>query len=60
MLTELVRSPELNICIGLFWGAALKKVPEGAWVPLMMGVILYVPGTASCLQLMSMPCVVLP
>ena len=40
MLTELVRSPELNICIGLFWGAALRKVPEGAWVPLMMGVIL--------------------
>ncbi|KII86101.1 hypothetical protein PLICRDRAFT_44566 [Plicaturopsis crispa FD-325 SS-3] len=25
---------------GLFWGAALKKVPEGAWVPLMIGVIL--------------------
>jgi len=25
---------------GLFWGAALKKVPQGAWVPLMIGVIL--------------------
>ncbi|KAG6828165.1 hypothetical protein H0H92_008933 [Tricholoma furcatifolium] len=25
---------------GLFWGAALKKVPHGAWVPLMFGVIL--------------------
>lgn len=25
---------------GLFWGAALKKVPHGAWVPLMIGVIL--------------------
>ncbi|KAI0072602.1 potassium transporter [Panus rudis PR-1116 ss-1] len=27
---------------GLFWGAALKKVPEGAWVPLMIGVILLI------------------
>lgn len=27
---------------GLFWGAALKKVPEGAWVPLIIGIILYV------------------
>ncbi|KAK7685859.1 hypothetical protein QCA50_011206 [Cerrena zonata] len=25
---------------GLFWGAALKKVPHGAWVPLMIGLIL--------------------
>ncbi|KAF8318168.1 potassium transporter [Clavulina sp. PMI_390] len=25
---------------GLFWGAALKKVPHGAWVPLMIGSIL--------------------
>lgn len=25
---------------GLFWGASLKKVPIGAWVPLMIGVIL--------------------
>ncbi|KAK2467233.1 hypothetical protein APHAL10511_000782 [Amanita phalloides] len=25
---------------GLFWGAAFKKVPAGAWVPLMIGVIL--------------------
>jgi len=24
----------------LFWGAAFKKVPHGAWVPLMIGVIL--------------------
>ncbi|RXW25375.1 hypothetical protein EST38_g530 [Candolleomyces aberdarensis] len=24
----------------LFWGASLKKVPHGAWVPLMMGCIL--------------------
>lgn len=27
---------------GLFWGAALKKVPHGAWVPLVIGSILYV------------------
>lgn len=25
----------------LFWGAALAKVPEGAWVSLLIGVILY-------------------
>jgi KUP system potassium uptake protein len=25
---------------GLFWGASLKKIPEGAWVPLMIGLIL--------------------
>jgi KUP system potassium uptake protein len=25
---------------GLFWGAALKKVPHGAWVPLMIGLVL--------------------
>ncbi|KAH8984778.1 potassium transporter [Lactarius hatsudake] len=25
---------------GLFWGASLKKIPQGAWVPLMIGVIL--------------------
>ncbi|KAH9163565.1 potassium transporter [Lactarius sanguifluus] len=25
---------------GLFWGASLKKIPHGAWVPLMLGVIL--------------------
>ncbi|KIY45499.1 potassium transporter [Fistulina hepatica ATCC 64428] len=25
---------------GLFWGASVKKVPHGAWVPLMMGIIL--------------------
>jgi KUP system potassium uptake protein len=25
---------------GLFWGASLKKVPEGAWVPLTLGMIL--------------------
>ncbi|TRM65069.1 potassium transporter [Schizophyllum amplum] len=25
---------------GLFWGAAVKKVPHGAWVPLMLGGIL--------------------
>ncbi|KAJ7700275.1 potassium transporter [Mycena metata] len=25
---------------GLFWGASLKKVPRGAWVPLMIGIIL--------------------
>ena len=24
----------------LFWGASFKKVPEGAWVPLMFGVVL--------------------
>ncbi|KAJ7134907.1 potassium transporter [Mycena epipterygia] len=27
---------------GLFWGASLKKVPKGAWVPLMIGVILMI------------------
>jgi len=26
---------------GLFWGASLKKVPTGAWVPLMIGLILH-------------------
>jgi len=25
---------------GLFWGASLKKIPQGAWVPLMIGLIL--------------------
>ncbi|KAF7985798.1 hypothetical protein HWV62_437 [Athelia sp. TMB] len=25
---------------GLFWGAALTKVPKGAWVPLMIGIVL--------------------
>ncbi|KAI0923360.1 hypothetical protein AcW1_006344 [Taiwanofungus camphoratus] len=25
---------------GLFWGAALKKIPYGAWVPLMIGMVL--------------------
>ena len=25
---------------GLFWGASLRKVPTGAWVPLMIGCIL--------------------
>ncbi len=27
---------------GLFWGAALKKVPHGAWFPLGLGGLLYV------------------
>jgi len=27
---------------GLFWGAALKKVPQGAWVPLMLGIIMMI------------------
>lgn len=27
-------------CAGLFWGAAVRKIPEGAWVPLMIGCIL--------------------
>jgi KUP system potassium uptake protein len=27
---------------GLFWGASLKKIPLGAWVPLMIGLILWV------------------
>ena len=26
--------------IALFWGAALNKVPHGAWVPLLIGIIL--------------------
>jgi KUP system potassium uptake protein len=25
---------------GVFWGASLRKVPHGAWVPLMIGIIL--------------------
>ncbi|KLO10263.1 potassium transporter [Schizopora paradoxa] len=25
---------------GLFWGASLKKIPHGAWVPFMIGVLL--------------------
>jgi KUP system potassium uptake protein len=24
---------------GLFWGAAITKVPHGAWVPLLVGCI---------------------
>lgn len=28
--------------VAAFWGACLKKVPHGAWVPLMLGGILYV------------------
>ena len=32
----------MTFLIGLFWGAALRKVPHGAWVPLMIGAILYV------------------
>ncbi|TFY59675.1 hypothetical protein EVG20_g7693 [Dentipellis fragilis] len=27
---------------GLFWGASLKKIPKGAWVPLMIGGILWI------------------
>lgn len=30
----------LQYMTGLFWGAALAKVPEGAWVSLLIGVIL--------------------
>lgn len=26
--------------VALFWGAAVNKIPEGAWVPLMIGIIL--------------------
>ena len=26
----------------LFWGASIKKIPHGAWVPLVIGVVLYV------------------
>ncbi|KZT56800.1 potassium transporter [Calocera cornea HHB12733] len=26
---------------GIFWGASLRKVPLGAWVPLMIGVVLW-------------------
>lgn len=33
---------------GLFWGAALKKVPDGAWVPLMLGMILWVLTNLKC------------
>lgn len=32
--------PSLTYYAGLFWGAALKKVPQGAWVPLMIGIIM--------------------
>jgi KUP system potassium uptake protein len=28
---------------GIFWGASLRKIPHGAWVPLMIGLILWVP-----------------
>lgn len=41
--------PFLKMCVranpdltGLLWGAALRKIPEGAWVPLMIGIILCV------------------
>jgi KUP system potassium uptake protein len=27
---------------GLFWGAALRKVPLGAWVPLLVGFVVCV------------------
>ena len=30
----------MSIWLGLFWGASVKKIPEGAWVPLMIGIIL--------------------
>ncbi|KAG6860099.1 hypothetical protein C0995_015732 [Termitomyces sp. Mi166 len=44
------RSPLLALCYflvfgffdALFWGASYKKVPHGAWVPLMMGLILLI------------------
>jgi len=26
--------------LALFWGAAVQKVPHGAWVPLVIGVVL--------------------
>jgi K+ transporter len=29
-----------DISSGLFWGASLKKIPHGAWVPLTIGIVL--------------------
>lgn len=29
-----------DVFLGLFWGASLKKIPHGAWVPLMIGILL--------------------
>ena len=31
---------DADVISGLFWGASLKKIPQGAWVPLMIGLIL--------------------
>jgi KUP system potassium uptake protein len=25
---------------GIFWGASLRKVPHGAWVPLIIGIVM--------------------
>lgn len=38
-LLSLSNTHDLDI-VGLFWGAALKKVPDGAWVTLMVGLLL--------------------
>ena len=29
-----------DILTGLFWGTLLKKIPQGAWVPLTIGLVL--------------------
>jgi KUP system potassium uptake protein len=29
-----------DVLSGLFWGASLKKIPHGAWVPLTIGIVL--------------------
>ena len=33
-------SASAEVLSGLFWGASLKKIPHGAWVPLMLGIFL--------------------
>lgn len=30
----------IDALTALFWGAALNKVPHGAWVPLLIGIVL--------------------
>ena len=37
---SLSRKRWLTLHPGLFWGASLRKVPHGAWVPLLLGCLL--------------------
>lgn len=41
-LLQIVSSPMFLLGVGLFWGAALKKIPQGAYVPLIIGSIWFV------------------